>query len=1108
MLAVGAAPAVAAPPEAPEVTVESPVPATTATLHGILNPKAAGEGGTYEFLYKASATECEGGSHAPESPGFSVGLEHEEVTEGLTGLTPNTQYTVCLRAEGELAKEAAVGPPVTFTTALPPEAPKTEPATAVSTSTAVLHGVLDPKNPGNPGTYEFVYRESSSECQGTGDKLAGAGAMTGVEGQSVEAEVSGLLPNATYSFCLLARNQAGETAVGPAVTFTTPPVKPTIVPESEAATSITATSASLTARINPNGAATTYVMEYGTTTAYGSSTPAAGIGSGRSAVPVSQPVSVLTENATYHWRLLATNAAGTTPGPDNTFIYSTAPPTGGCPDEQARQERRSTSLPDCRAYEMVTPPHKNEALIGEAFLRATPPQIAGSGQRLIALSVQCFAGPETCVAARTSEGEPYEFARTPGGWVTHPLAPPARFETNSWWSVNADAGTTLFDIPSAPESQVDDFYARDEHGTFTNIGPIGEDANVSQLRTGALIATADLSHVVYETSLPVWSFDQTAGQPALYEYTGAGKATPLMVGVRGGPESHELISICSTSLGGSTSNQALDGSLSKDGSTVYFAAEGRAGNEGCEHNSTPATAPPVRELYARIDGGLSDARSVLISGPTPTACSSEECHKNTTENANARDANFVAASADGSRAFFTDTQQLTNAASEDPNAESTAARGCDEIVEPGGCNLYESVCPAPCGTPGEEPNASNREVIDVSEGPGGAPVPGGPRVQGLLASSADGSHVYFVARGVLSGNEENHNHEHAEDEKSNLYLYERDEAHPEGHLTFIATLAHSDESQWRTGKLEANATPNGRFLVFTSHRALTPDDTREEGPAQVFEYDAQTKTLTRVSVGEGGYNDNGNHGVLGGPLVVGSAGDAVLARAQNTMIGSVPVRSDPTMSHDGAFVFFESPVALTPGALNDVSVGEQFAQNVYEYHEGHVSLISDGRDTTGESRIEVSPVELLGSDASGANVFLATFDPLVPEDTDNQRDYYDAHICSTGEPCAPPVPAPPVPCEGEACHSAAPGAPGGQMPGSESFTGPGNLAPAPPTPPKGKSAAQRRAEKLAGALKICRKKHAKKRAACERRARKAYGAKKASKSSRARRAGNTRRARP
>jgi len=153
----------------------------------------------------------------------------------------------------------------------------------------------------------------------------------------------------------------------------------------------------------------------------------------------------------------------------------------------------------------------------------------------------------------------------------------------------------------------------------------------------------------------------------------------------------------------------------------------------------------------------------------------------------------------------------------------------------------------------------------------------------------------------------------------------------------------------------------------------------------------------------------------------------------------------------------------------------------------------------------VSPVELLGSDASGANVFFTTFDQLVPEDTDTQRDIYDAHICSEAEPCPPPRPAP-TPCEGEACYGQASSAPSGQAPrGSASFSGPGNLAP--PLPPKGKSAAQIRAERLAKALNACRRKHNKrKRALCERQARRQFGpAKKANRAKRAKRAAHHRR---
>jgi hypothetical protein len=358
--------------------------------------------------------------------------------------------------------------------------------------------------------------------------------------------------------------------------------------------------------------------------------------------------------------------------------------------------------------------------------------------------------------------------------------------------------------------------------------------------------------------------------------------------------------------------------------------------------------------------------------------------------------------------------------------------------------------------------------------------------------------VYFVAKGVLTGEEENQNHERAVEGADNLYVYS------EGHRVFIARLSAvdgrrfqleettSDDGQWGTQLLEANVTPDGGVLVFMSHRALTADDTRPEGPRQVYEYDADAKSLTRVSVGQGGFNDDGNAG----------EGNATIAYVQNVVAAaSEPVRTDPSMSDDGQFVFFQSPIALTSGALNDVRVpseegqalDEGFAQNVYEFHDGEVSLLSDGKDTTdtpgGDSEGNLSPVELIGSDREAKNVFFATFDPLVPEDTDTQRDFYDAHVCSEAEPCTVPVAGPPALCEGEACHPA-PAGPGSEgAPASESFVGAGNLIlpPSVPSVVKPKTAAQVRAEKLAKALKLCRKKKNKhNRVVCEKQARKKY----------------------
>lgn len=77
-------------------------------------------------------------------------------------------------------------------------------------------------------------------------------------------------------------------------------------------------SATLTGTINPNGAATKYRFQWGKTTAYCSMTPIGTLPAGTTTVPVSVKISV-SKNTTYHYRLVATNANGTTYGADMSF---------------------------------------------------------------------------------------------------------------------------------------------------------------------------------------------------------------------------------------------------------------------------------------------------------------------------------------------------------------------------------------------------------------------------------------------------------------------------------------------------------------------------------------------------------------------------------------------------------------------------------------------------------------------------------------------------------------------------------------------------------------------------------------------------------------------
>jgi virginiamycin B lyase len=90
-------------------------------------------------------------------------------------------------------------------------------------------------------------------------------------------------------------------------------------------TSVTEQGATLNAGVTPNSQATTYHFEYGPTTAYGSQSSPASAGAGAGASPVATPVSGLTAGSAYHFRAVASNATGTSYGPDSTFTTHTPP---------------------------------------------------------------------------------------------------------------------------------------------------------------------------------------------------------------------------------------------------------------------------------------------------------------------------------------------------------------------------------------------------------------------------------------------------------------------------------------------------------------------------------------------------------------------------------------------------------------------------------------------------------------------------------------------------------------------------------------------------------------------------------------------------------------
>ena len=86
------------------------------------------------------------------------------------------------------------------------------------------------------------------------------------------------------------------------------------------ATAISCTGATLNGSVNPNGLATTYHFEWGTTVSYGNSTATVSAGLGTTPIAVSAPITGLTGGTTYHYRVVAINNDGTTSGSDMTFV--------------------------------------------------------------------------------------------------------------------------------------------------------------------------------------------------------------------------------------------------------------------------------------------------------------------------------------------------------------------------------------------------------------------------------------------------------------------------------------------------------------------------------------------------------------------------------------------------------------------------------------------------------------------------------------------------------------------------------------------------------------------------------------------------------------------
>jgi hypothetical protein len=812
---------------------------------------------------------------------------------------------------------------------------------------------------------------------------------------AVHADLTGLTSGLTYAYRLSATlgGAHGGNAKTAALAFT-PPDEPRI--ESTFADNISSTFADLHAKINPLGAATTYQFQYLTQAHYeqngnsfaGPNLPAtapaspAALGeggpTGSSLEAVLQHLAGLAPATAYRFRAVASNVIGATIGPEATFATLSAVSPGP---------------PDGRAFELLTPPGKGAAqdmfgrggeAVPDTFENIDDGVSSESGDQFLLETLAAF-GPFPA-----SGRNAYVFSRTPSGWQTTSLASPSLgvqslnegvvFDPADFSRValNDDVGSTASEAGQARTS-----LTGPAAGPYTTLhvdqGSHGTSNALESTRV--LAGSRDLGHLVLETAShtvcpgaePETHQDQ--GADVLCEYSG-GELTLLDVNATGA-----LLSPCGAVLGAGrvvTRGGEAHNAVSADGSRIFFTAPDPSmtpppggigpGGEGCWNGKT-TNAP---QLYLRSEG-----QTVEVSAPEPGAGETKTGHHHP--------ATYVGASLDGSRVFFVSEAELTvdDAAIHDPE-------------------LYEY-------------NTETAQLTRVSHGESGLSAAG---VRAVIAVSADGSAVYFLAAGVLAAGASPTSCQL--ETTCNLYRYDT----ASGATAYVAPVAPFTALEKFLPRAASNyyTTPDGRYLLFATTSELTGYPTAAapgincitavegtgatiHGPCnELYRYDSATSSLLCVSCNPSGAPPTSN---------------SEFARSALGNSASGPVRA---LSNDGSYAFFDTADALVPQDGNGVG-------DVYQWHNGALSLISSGHDS--------APSFFLGASPDGRDVFLGTHSRLVPQDTDTLGDLYDARI-GGGFPSPPGI----KPCEGDACSTPVP-APNDPTPSSLSFQGAGNITECP-----------------------------------------------------------------
>jgi photosystem II stability/assembly factor-like uncharacterized protein len=283
---------------------------TSARLSGSATPAGFSASAFFEY----GTTAAYGSTTAPTALGS--GVDPVPLSTSVASLSPGATYHYRLVVQS--GGGVAVSDDATFSTPPLPPTASTVSSTVLSVSSVRVTGFVNPR--GTLSSYWFEYGPTASYGSASPSTSAGAGNNS----VTASAEIAELAPETTYHFRLVAEN-AGGTAYGADKTFTMPPSVPSVT--TNAPLSVSPTGALLYGHLNPNGQAASYWFEYGPTDAYGQATPESAYPASLFESGVTREISGLAAASSYHYRLVAESAGGTSYGQDQQFTTASLPPS-------------------------------------------------------------------------------------------------------------------------------------------------------------------------------------------------------------------------------------------------------------------------------------------------------------------------------------------------------------------------------------------------------------------------------------------------------------------------------------------------------------------------------------------------------------------------------------------------------------------------------------------------------------------------------------------------------------------------------------------------------------------------------------------------------------